>query len=222
MKNLNFSDPPNPVDQKYNSNNKLFNSSLYTWGCNLKSKLQQQFASMFPYGTELYWKDVFFPQGSPKATGAGNPSLVNWIGNLNGYAYSIGDGYDADPQEFPHDGRLTSTAYLHMHLISRTAVVGDKIKMQAEYTIANIGATFPATTTISGEYTVGAGMTAPFHIFLDLGTFALPNIGALMSCRISRISKSAGGTDPAVAPVVLGLHYHYQVDTPGSRQIITK
>jgi hypothetical protein len=38
--------------------------------------------------------------------------------------------------------------------------------------------------------------------------------------RIERITAS--GTAPAADPVILGVHYHYQVNTLGSRQEYVK
>jgi hypothetical protein len=173
-------------------------------------------------GNATVWKDVFFPQGVPKTVGAGNPSLVTWNGNLRGYAYAVGDANDFDPQEFPHDGKEGSTGTFHIHFVLLSATNGDKINWQIEYSQSNINTTFPASTTISAEYTVSGSPTAPYHVIFNIGTFTTLNIASQMFCRITRIAKSAGGTNPASDPLIIGCHYHYELDTAGSREIITK
>lgn len=172
-------------------------------------------------GTSV-WKDVFFPQGSPKSTGAGNPTLVTWDGNIRGYSYAVNDAYDGDPQEFPHDGKQgATTASIHIHWVNQTNVAATRgVKWQVEYDIRNIGSDFGTTTTISAEETVPANTPVGRHFLTTIGTFTTPNIGAIMAIRITRIA--AAGTAPATDPVMLGCHYHYEVDTIGSRQITTK
>jgi len=168
------------------------------------------------------WKDVFFPMGTPKAVGLGNPSLLNWIGNLSNYTFSVNDVHNFDPQEFPHDGKQgATTCSIHVHWISRTNVAATRgVKWEVEYSQSNIAAVFPATTTISAEETVAANTTAFTHYLTTIGTFTAGNIGGLMCLRLKRIT--AAGTAPADDPIVLAVHYHYEVDTIGSRQITTK
>ena len=175
-------------------------------------------------GDATGWLDVFFPQAVPKTTGAGNPTLVTWLGNLRGYSYSVGDVNDFDPQEYPHNGQVGATGTWHIHFVARSLAVGDKYNWQIEFSQAAFGTTFPAPTTITAEYTV-ASVTpaAPRQIIFDLGTFTTLGPGSQCFVRLTRIAKSAGGTNPGTDPIIIGVHYHYPVDTPaGSRQIITK
>jgi hypothetical protein len=167
------------------------------------------------------WKDVFFPMAPPKTTGAGNPTLVSWNGNIRGYSFAVNDVHDFDPQEFPHDGKQVSTATWHIHVISRTNVAATRgIKFQLEYTQANFSGVFPAATTISFDFTVPANTPVNTHVIIDLGQFTAGNIGSQMYARLTRIASVV--TAPATAPVVIGVHYHYELDSPGSRQILVK
>lgn len=175
----------------------------------------------FAEGLAYAWKDVFFPQSVPKTTGVGNPSLVTWNGNNRGYSYAIGDANDFDPQEFPHDGKQGSTATWHIHFVSRTNVAAIRyVKWQLEYAQAAPLTAFPVPTTISAEYAIPANTAANTMIVMDIGTFITTNIASIMSARLTRIAASS--TAPADDPVVLGVHYHYQVDAPGSREMWTK
>lgn len=172
-------------------------------------------------GNATAWKDVFFVQSPPKTTGAGNPTLVTWNGNLRGYAYAVNDTHDFDPQEFPHDGKEGSTATWHIHFVSRTNVAATRaVKWQLEFTAANKDQVFPAPTTISVEVTIPANTAANTHMVANIGTFTVGTIQSQTFAKLTRIA--AAGTAPADDPVVVGVHYHYEVDTVGSREITSK
>jgi hypothetical protein len=172
-------------------------------------------------GSATVWKDIFFPMAIPKTTGAGNPTLTTFLGNLRGYTFAVNDAHDFDPQEFAHDGKEGSTATFHIHFVSRTNVAADRaVKFQLEYSQANRNGVFPAPTTVSAEIVIPANTTANTHIVEDIATFTTGNIAGQMFVRLTRIS--AAGTAPADDPVVIGVHYHYELDTVGSRLIFTK
>lgn len=172
-------------------------------------------------GNATVWKDVFFPMAPPKATGAGNPTLVTWLGNLRGYSFAVNDVHDFDPQEYPHDAKQGATCTWHIHWISRTNVGATRaVKWQIEFSQSNYSAVFPAPTTESVEIEIPSSTTANTHFISDIATFTGLNIASQMFVRLTRIA--AAGTAPADDPVVIGVHYHYEVDTTGSRQILTK
>lgn len=173
-------------------------------------------------GTATVWKDVFFPMAPPKTTGEGNPTLVTWNTPLRGYAFAVNDVHDFDPQEFPHDGKQgATTGSWHIHWISRTDVAATRgVKWQLEYSFIDINGVFQAPTTISVDVTVAANTADKTHLITTLGTFTTPNIGAQFFCRLTRIASAT--TAPATNPVVIGVHFHYELDTMGSQNITTK
>lgn len=172
-------------------------------------------------GNATVWKDIFFPMAPPKATGAGNPTLTTWNGNLRGYTFAVGDVHDFDPQEFSHDGKQGSEATWHIHFVSRTNVGADRaVKYQLEYSQANRNGVFPAPTTVSAEFVIPAGTAANTHIAENIATFTTGNIAGQMFVRLTRLA--AAGTAPADDPVIIGVHYHFEIDTVGSREIFSK
>lgn len=173
-------------------------------------------------GTATVWKDVFFVMGQPMLTGAGNPSLVTWNTPLRGFAFAVNDAHDFNPQEFPHEGKQgAATGSWHIHWISRTNVAATRgVKWQLEYSIADVNGVFPAPTTISVDVTVAANTADKTHLISTIGTFTTPNIAAQIYCRLTRIASA--GTAPATDPVVIGVHFHYEVDTLGSQDLLTK
>jgi hypothetical protein len=168
------------------------------------------------------WKDIFFPMAPPKTTGVGNPSLVSWNGNLRGYSFAVGDAHDFDPQEFSHDGQQGSAATWHLHFISRTDVAALRyVNFQVEYSQANRSDVYPAPTTVSMEIEIPADTPVNTHFAVDIGAFISSNIASQMYSRLTRIA-AVTGAEPADDPVITGLHYHYQIDTIGSREIFAK
>jgi hypothetical protein len=171
----------------------------------------------------VVYRDVFFPQGSPKATGAGNPTKVTWIGNQEGYSYAVNDVNTFDPQEYDHMGKVGAPVVWHVHWVSRTNVAATRgVKWELEWTWALPSGVFVSAVTQSAEFTVPANTTANTHYLTDIYTYTPTNVtpGSMFSVRLKRIT--AAGTAPANDPVVLGVHFHYQVDTMGTRQVAIK
>jgi hypothetical protein len=172
-------------------------------------------------GDATVWKDIFFPMAPPKTVGAGNPTLTTWNGNLRGYSFTVGDAHDFDPQEFVHDGKEGSTGTFHIHFISRTDVAASRfVNWQLEYSQANRNAAYPAPTTVNLEFEIPADTPVNTHFAVDISSFTTGLIASQMYLRLTRIA--AAGTEPADDPVVTGVHYHYELDTVGSRQIFSK
>ena len=167
------------------------------------------------------FKDVFFPMSPPKTVGAGNPTLVTWNGNLRGFAFAVNDTHDFDPQEYPHDAKENATAEWHLHFVSRTNVAAARtIKFQIEYSHEPDTGPYLAPVTAEIEYTVPANTPVNTPFRLDVSTMTMGKINRQTWVKLTRIASS--GTEPAVDPVITALHYHYEVDTMGSRQITTK
>lgn len=166
------------------------------------------------------WKDIMFTHSPPKATGAGNPSLVAWNGDIQGYSYAVNDAHSFDPQEIEHDAKVSSTATFHVHWVSRTNVGAERaVKWELQYAVET-NTTIPSPTTASVEITIPANTAVNTPMRDNITTFVIPNIARLVYARIKRVAAS--GTAPADDPVLGAIHFHYQVDTVGSRQIITK
>lgn len=168
------------------------------------------------------WKDTFFPMGSVKTTGTGNPTLTNIFDNFRLYTFAVNDIHDFDPQEYPHDGVVGGSCSWHIHFISRTNVNATRgIKWELEFSQVAIDGTFPAKSTKTVDFTIPANTPANTHFLVAIGTnFTALAPGSMMLCRLKRIASA--DTAPAADPAVLGVHYHYQVDTLGSRTMTAK
>jgi hypothetical protein len=167
------------------------------------------------------WKDIKFPMAPPKTTGAGNPTLVTFNGNQRGYSFAVNDSHDFNPEEIDHDGKVGSTATWHVHFLSRSNDGTDRyVKWEIEYSVEPSEGVLPAPTTISAEMLIPAGTAANTVQRLNIDTFVVPNIARLVWARVKRVAAS--GSAPSVDPVLGALHFHYELDTVGSREILTK
>jgi hypothetical protein len=172
-------------------------------------------------GNATVWKDIMFPMAPPKTVGAGNPTLTTYNGNMRGFSFSVNDAHDFDPQEMTHDAKVGSTATWHIHWLSQVNDGTDRtVKWELEYAIEPASGALPTPTTINGEFTIPAGTAANTVQRNDLGTFVIPAIARLAYARLKRIASS--GTEPSVDPILSALHFHYEIDTVGSREILTK
>jgi hypothetical protein len=171
-------------------------------------------------GDATVWKDIMFPMAPPKTTGAGNPSLVTWNGSMRGFSFAVNDAHDFDPQEIEHDAKIGSTATWHIHFVSRDNETERTVKYELEYAIEPESGAIPAPTTVSAEFTIAASTTVNTPQRGNITTFVIPGIAKLAYARITRIASS--GAEPTTDPVVSGLHFHYELDTIGSREILTK
>jgi len=172
-------------------------------------------------GAATVWKDVMFPMAPPKTTGAGNPTLVTYNGNLRGYAFAVNDVHDFDPQEQEHDSKVGSTATFHIHWLSRSNDASDRtVGWELEYDVEPGSGALPATVTASIEAVIPANSDVNTVQRTDITTFTVVAIARLVGARIKRVAST--GTAPSVDPVLRALHFHYELDTVGSRQILTK
>lgn len=172
-------------------------------------------------GDATVWKDIKFPMAPPKTTGAGNPSLVTYNGNMRGYAFAVNDAHDFDPQEMDHDAKIGSTATWHVHWLSRSNDGTNRaVKWELEYDVEPSSGAVPSPTTASVEITITAGSAVNTVQRDNITTFTIPAIARLAGARIKRIASA--GAAPSVDPVLRAVHFHYEIDTVGSREILTK
>ena len=177
--------------------------------------------TMVMNGDATVWKDIKFPMAPPKTTGAGNPTLTTYNGNMRGYSFAVNDVHDFNPEEIDHDAKIGSTATFHVHWLSRSNDVNDRgVKWQLEYAIEPTSGALPAPTTVSAEATVPLGTAVNTPYSTNMATFVIPGIAKLAYLRITRIASA--GTAPTTDPILSATHFHYELDTVGSRQITTK
>lgn len=188
-------------------------------------------------GAATVFKDVVVPflyKG-----GAGEAVLATFVGGIKNLQFDVGKFVYLENAEAPHDYKEGSAIELHIHWAVNSALTaGDKVQWQLECAFANMingtntGTIFcnPATPTVFGTKTMTVEYTSPVggtpagsNIYSSIGTISATDmanvkIGAGFLGTITRITKSAGGTEAGNGKVFgLNIGIHYEVDTIGSR-----
>jgi len=183
-------------------------------------------------GTATTTLDVQFNM-TPLAIGAGHPTLVTWNTDFEEWSYGVGDHANGQGQEVPHSWKEGSALSFHAHISTGSGnyVSGDKIAFTLHVTAADAATSAPftafsAASVLTAELAFNSTV-APFsHILLPFSAYSLPaglsKIGAQIKVKLTRVAKSAGGTDPGTPPFILQVGCHAENDTLGSRGVYTK
>jgi hypothetical protein len=174
-------------------------------------------------GTATVWDDLRVP-GLQVKIGASAPDLTAFLGAGNLLIYRF-DGNATTEQvyftiQLPHSYKEGSDITPHVHWSPINANAGN-VKWQLEYSWANIDATFPAVTTITA--TDAASGTAWDHQTIDFSaiTGTGKTISSMLVCRLFRDPTDAADTYASDA-ALLEIDFHFEINTIGSRAILTK
>lgn len=179
-------------------------------------------------GAAVVWDDMRIA-GSAVRAGGTAPSLAVFgsSGSLRTYQFS---GSALNEVEFEvqlsHAYMPGTDIHPHVHWCPTTTGAGNVVWF-LEYAWANIGATFPGSSTINTG-AVAAGGTAWAHKMTDLldgGNDYIngsgKTISSMLVCRLYR--NGGSGSDTYAAPVaLLEFDFHYILNTVGSREETTK
>jgi hypothetical protein len=177
-------------------------------------------------GTSGGYEDVQF-NITPKETGAGHPTLNTWNTDFKEFSYTVGDYANAQSQEAPHWWKQGTDWSFHLHWSTGSGnyVSGDKVQFEIRISAADSHETapytqFPAATVLVIEH-VFAETVLPFSCirsrFPAFSSAAMTKIGAQVKVKLTRIAKSAGGTNPGTDPFCLQVGAHALSDTRTSR-----
>ena len=125
--------------------------------------------------------------------------------------------------QMPHDWRMGTTIEPHVHWSPvANGVAGRKVSWGLEYSLSEIGSTFPNTTIIYGNTHMPAEtLVADRHYLTDLTDInmsAVTTVSAMLICRIFRDAGGTGATDDYDNDAaLLEIDFHYQRDDLGSR-----
>ena len=158
--------------------------------------------------------------------GASAPTFATFLGNLKQYTFGVNDEVHGT-MEILHGYKEGTDFDMHIHWATNgTDGTDRKVKWELEYTIQNseegVDGVFPTPTVVSGETTIDANTASKSHVYTEIATIDGTGIkmGAILCYRLRRISST--GTEPSDDPFGLQLGMHYQINTIGSRQELTK
>ncbi|HDZ13416.1 hypothetical protein LCGC14_0622020 [marine sediment metagenome] len=179
-------------------------------------------------GNATVFDDLVISLSSARVPAANAPTWSGFIGNLNAYTYGLND-FQEISTELRHSYKSGATIEFHVHgAVNGSNVDERKIKVEIEYTIADIpaesglGDVYPGTTTIDAELTIPALTTDLTGFSIDIGDDTTGNFvqGAVIKARVRRIAST--GTEPTSNPFLTEVGVHIESDTIGSRTATTK
>lgn len=173
--------------------------------------------------TGLAWDDLRTPVTAVKLPGVNPPTWTTYRNSeLLGFAYeAVNEESIYFSLQFPHNYMIGTEIAPHIHWTATTDTAAD-VKWAFEYSWANIGSTFPTTTTL---YKVeSTGSTPDTHLMTEFDHIVpatTADISSMMICKLYRNSSATTDTYSGAA-LFLEFDIHYQIDSFGSEQETTK
>lgn len=175
-----------------------------------------------------YWDDMLIDFVRATKLGVTDPDWAAWAGTAL-YTYHFDDTRDEELSftiQMSHRYKTGTTVNVHVHYSPDTTNTGN-IVWGIDYTVVTINGTFPTTlTTITGNCTIATASQYK-HLLCDIGTIpAQGTVGGSAPSWIimGKVYRKGSAPQDTLAGDVTGLDVdlHYEVDSPGSREIITK
>jgi hypothetical protein len=173
------------------------------------------------YGDATVWEDVNF-SADATAIGPAAPSIVSF--STSSILIPALDGNVTNEElnaavEYPHKGKTGSDIVPHVHWVPTTTSAGD-VEFLLDYWLIKNGNTVTNGTLSAIDTTTG---NAWIEKRFNIGTISSTGIMLGTQClfRLYRVPASSDDTYPDDAGI-LTWGFHHEVDTVGSRQILTK
>lgn len=175
-------------------------------------------------GDATIWDDLQVPVSLIRLPAANPPSVAAYKGGQVLSFSSASDNYIYFNAQLPHTYKEGTDIVFHFHWVIPTAGAGggaENVKWDVTYSWANIDASFPAES--SGTVTVDVqDDTADDHMVDNIVTITGTGktISSMLICSLQRDVSVAN--DYADVTYLVGIDFHHEIDTAGSRQITTK
>jgi hypothetical protein len=167
----------------------------------------------------IAWEDLRFPAQGINPPGAASDPAVDTTDACLNFAKAA-TNIIAGVAQMPHSWADGTYIVPHIHW-APVATGGGNVLWRFGYSIADRNGVFPAETTI--DRTAAAGTVAAKHLLTSFGTvdMAGKGVSTIIKWTLSRIGGDAADTLDNVAKL-LELDFHYQIDSHGSGQELTK
>jgi len=172
-------------------------------------------------GTATVWKDQQVTIGQTKFAGVSDPTWIAYKGGRVLAFAKAADNILYFTVQLQHDYKANSNLEFHIHTVHPDTGAGNSI-WHFTHSWADIGSDFPAETTVNK--TIASPVDADKHqlnSFSSTISGAGAGVSSFLLCSLQREGTDGADTYDDVIYVV-GIDFHYEVDTVGSRQIATK
>ena len=164
------------------------------------------------------WDDMRVPANTAIA-GSNPPTLSVFVGTVRAWHFSatVVESLHFEAQ-ISHRYKEGTDIQPHIHWSPTSAAAGT-VSWGLEYTVATPTVQFPTTSTLS--VAAVSGGTARLHQVDGLGTISMAG-NKISTMIVGRVYRNApADTYPDLA-VLHEIDFHFQVDTPGSKQPFLK
>jgi len=172
-----------------------------------------------------YWDDLRFPASAIRLSGATPPSETSY---KDGQVLSFASNQDNTiyfNAQMPHGYNMEDIEF-HIHMVLPVSGAGagaENVKFDLTYSWAEIGATFPSSTTLTATRDV-QNDTLDDHIYFELGSVLKTNratgggvgVSSMLICSLTRDVSVANDYTSAVYYV--SSDFHIVSNQPGSRE----
>ncbi len=177
------------------------------------------------------WDDLFIDSNSLNLSGTADPLLVNYQPTGTGLITKLYEFEEADTLYFqvklPHEYEEGSDIYAHLHWTPGgrgVAESGNIVGWEIDYSWSNIDGTFPAMAALDVSDTTDGTNDKHQKTPEVLISGANKDMDSIL---LGYVTRSATGdtwasTTSGQLPMLLGVSFHYQKDTLGSRDRNTK
>lgn len=178
---------------------------------------------------ETVWDDVMYTPTAMDFGGANDPTLVNYTPSGSGAICKLYEFAKNDIAYFtvqlPHRYKTGTDIYVHVHWTpgSRGTAESEKfVGWKVQYSWASIGGTFGAMATADcSDQCDGENHKHQMSPDIQI-TGTNKGISSILVCAIKRTDTGTdddwAGTVSGQLPLLLGVDFHIEIDTMGSRQ----
>lgn len=171
-------------------------------------------------GDARVWKDLIMPAGNLRP-GATPPAFAAFLGGIYAPRFDAGTRDEVHGSvELQHDYKEGADLLFHVHWSPTTTNTGN-IVWGVEYTVANLGTTFPAALVVPGTPVAASGVVNRHQLN---NVITIPGAGLKIGAVVVfRLYRQNGGTDTFTGNAFLhSIGIHYECDTTGSRDTTAK
>jgi len=192
--------------------------------------------------SDTAYTDIVIAPSSFKVPASSDPTEITWLTDLKAYSFATGEYILFDGMQLPH-GYVEGTDLLfHVHFVPAADITdGEVIRFTLTYTVASPFMAYPATATVTTDFTNNAASRAEItaagdaatilsgttiqasaspHLITTSGTIDGTDLN-LSSVLAGKLEYTATGTTYTGEAIVVSSDFHYQVNRLGSENEYT-
>ena len=175
-------------------------------------------------GDSTAWDDLQVPVTAVRLGGASPADEAVYKDGVVLSFDNVLDEYVYFNAQLPHTYKEGTDIEFHLHATPKTSGAGggaENVKFDLTYSWASIGGTFPSSSSLTVTRDV-QNDSADDHILFDVGDIAGDGkgISSMLICSLKR--DVSVGSNYADEFYVVGLDFHFEVDSFGSREEASK